>query len=788
MLFALWVCLTSQQQVLNIAGLYAYPTAGYSGTVPAAVQLALNHINANQTILRDYTLNITFRDSGCSNIIAVRSLFDFIIEPETKYVGVLGAFCSLATDVIAEMAIAYNLSVISYASTSPSLTNDVRYPELLLGTPSDINTVTGQLLIIKEYNIQRLVIINEQEELFVSISTRLQLFLDQIGVAYVTNVFNPRAQDYLNTIDSILNSIQVEGYSVVVINVREERYVEVMCRLRKYPALHPPRTTWIVLGWYVDWSSDVEGYTGGECTFEEIAEVTSGSLAVNPTVNFQDFDLAKQPTISGYTARQLYLEYESMVVNDQGREFFERQSVNYDAYAYDSTWTMALALDKLSAKYNLSEVQFSSYELFNAMQQTTFSGWTGEVLYVDRVRPDSMVQILEVINASFSVRGLYINIPINQSEVIGNKNNISYMPIATFTVFDPNSVTDGIEVHHIHTAIFALTVVFFLLGTAYVTTLIVIIVIGWVKKCEAVTKSEPLVNIVVISGNYIIFLQSLLRATEGRYVDTSSGYTVSTFICHLHVWLFAVSISIIFGAMLGRAIKYYVIAIKHKFSYAAYLQFYHILLIPVFLVIIDTVYTLVWGLVSPTTYAAMNIPSGLVYPPIFQVSECTIGNQTNYIILFAVFILYKGALVLLGLFLAYHLRKVVNKANKYSSTITWTMYNVVIFSIIQIVLLATLTNIDIKYGLVCLLSLLEGFTISSIVAAPILYYLYTDPHGKTFRPVHGRQSFPENPEMLKMKIRTLEGKILEMESKFSGDVSENKHLCGSPEEIPEKKL
>ena len=780
------MCLTSQQQVLNIAGLYAYPTAGYSGTVPAAVELALSHINANQTILRNYTLDITFRDSGCSNIIAVRSLFDFITEPDTKYVGVLGAFCSLATDVVAEMAIAYNLSVISYASTSPSLTNEMRYPELLLGTPSDINTVTGQLLVIKEYNIRRLVIINEQEELFVSISTRLQLFLDQIGVAYVTNVFNPRAQDYLNTIDSILNSIQMEGYSVVVINVREERYVEVMCRLRKYPALHPPRTTWIVLGWYVDWSSDVEGYTDGECTFEDIAEVTSGSIAVNPALNFQDFDLSKQPTISGYTSRQLYVQYESIVINDQGREFFETQSVNYDAYAYDSAWTMALALDKLSARYNLSEVQLSSYELFNAMQQTTFSGWTGDVLYVDRVRPDNRIQLLEVINASFSVRGLYINIPIDQNEVIEN-TNISYMPIAAFTVFNPDSVTDGIEVHQLHTSIFAVTVVFFLLGAAYVTTLIVIIFIGWVKKCEAVTKSEPLVNIVVISGNYLIFLQALLRAIEGRYVDVSSGQVVCTFICHLHVWLFAISISIIFGGMLGRAIKYYVIAIKHKFSYSAYLQFYHILLIPVFLVIIDTVYMVVWGLVSPITYVAMNIPSGLVYPPIFQISECTIGNQTNYIILLIVFILYKGVLVLLGLFLAYHLRKVVNKANKYSSTITWTMYNVVIFSIIEIVLLSTLTDIDIKYGLVCVFTLLEGFAISSIVAAPILYYLHTDPHGKNFRPVHGRQSFPENPEKLKMKIRALEGQILEMGSKTSGEVSENKQLCTSPEESLENK-
>ena len=247
--------------------------------------------------------------------------------------------------------------------------------------------------------------------------------------------------------------------------------------------------------------------------------------------------------------------------------------------------------------------------------------------------------------------------------------------------------------------------------------------------------------------------------------------SVCTFVCHLRLWLFAVSTSIIFGGMLGRAIKYYIIAIKHKFSYARYLKFYQILLIPLVLVLVDTVYVLIWALASPITYRFINIDSNSQNPPIYRVAECRSGNETNFLFFLIIFLLYKSILVLIGLFLAYHLRKVVNKANKYSSTITWTMYNVVIFSILQVVLLLTLKDVDIKYGLVCLSTILEGFAISSIVAGPIIYYLYKDPNGKTFKPQLMREEFPEDTGQLKEKIRSLEGENKELREKVTSDVS-----------------
>ena len=623
---------------------------------------------------------------------------------------------------------------------------------------------------IQQYKINRVAIINEQEDLFVSLSTRVQALLNELGVEYITDIYNPLNADYLETIDLILSRINTEGYRVIVLNAREVRYVQILCQLKKFPSLHPPATTWIVLGWYSSWSDNVANETNGTCTFDDIVALSRGSLAVNPSVGFAEFDLVDRPTISGYTPRQLYELYEESVVRQEGREFFERESIIYDAYAYDCTWTIALGLNKLAINNSINITSLKSNEIFNAMTEATFKGWTGDVHYVDRVRPGSSVLIYEIVNGSYADRGLYVNVPAKLSELVGNEN-VTYQLIAPFTIFNPDKVTDGIEEHYIHTAIFVLTVIFFLLGVTYITILIVVISVGWIKQYAAVTKSEPSVNIVIISGNYVIFVLALLWSIDGRYIQVYNNQPVCTFVCHLRIWLFAVSTSIIFGGMLGKAIKYYIIAIKHKFSYADYLKFYQILLIPLVLVLIDTVYVLIWALGSPITYNLINIDSNLQNPPIYRVAECQPENRTNFLILFITFILYKSILVIIGLFLAYHLRKVINKANKYSSTITWTMYNVVIFSILQIVLILTVKDVDIKYGLVCLSTILEGFAISSIVAGPIIYYLYKDPNGKTFRPTPTREEFPEDTSQLKEKIRTLENQNSQLRERGSNEFS-----------------
>ena len=106
-----------------------------------------------------------------------------------------------------------------------------------------------------------------------------------------------------------------------------------MCQLKKFPSLYTPKTTWIILGWYTSWSHDVEGYTQGDCSLEDLIAVPSGSLAVNPTVGYEEFDLEMSPTVSGFTPAQLNDLYKSLVTEMEGQRFFVKQRNFHDAYA-----------------------------------------------------------------------------------------------------------------------------------------------------------------------------------------------------------------------------------------------------------------------------------------------------------------------------------------------------------------------------------------------------------------------------------------------------------------------
>ena len=772
--FSLLFVSTFQTSVVNIACLNAFESTGAELEASRdAIELALLHINSDSGVLPNYTLKVSYRNSGCNPLVGLSGLFEFLKESDQNYQAILGPACSSVTGPVAELAAFYNFSAVTFASTSPSLTNNDRYPLLLLGTPSDINTVSGQLLFIRQQNFRRVAIINQQEDIFVSIGGRLQGFLNELGVIYTTEIFDSQDSLYLTSIELILNRFQADGYRVIVANMYQEEFVNTMCLLRNFPALQPPRTTWIVLGWYsASWSHDVSGVTKGACTLEEIIAVTNGSPAVNPAVRFQDFSAVNETTISGYTPLQIYNAFNNSVATREGEIFFNENAFIYDAYAYDCTWTIALALHQLSlsSSLNLSTDRVDTQKLFNEMQNTTFTGWTGNVVYFDRQRHDGRIQLSEIVDGKFSFRGLYEGLPLNQS-TLATYDNFTYESSFPFVYFDPETASDGIEIHYHHISIFILAIIFFLFGVGYVTVLNAIIIFGWVKKYAAVTKSEPSVTITIVSGVYCIFLFAFLWSVDGRYLECSSNYGSCTFLCHFRIWLLAVSISIIFGGMLGKAIKYYVIAIKHKFTYSKYLQFYHILVLPIALTVIDTIYMLVWGLTSPLSYVTYNVNSGLRDPPIYTVSECRSQEGSYFIVFFSILIVMKSLLVLIGLFLAYHLRKVVNKANKYSSIVTWTMYNVLIFSILLILALFLAPNVDVRYGLVCLFALSEGFVVPTIIAGPVVYYMYKDPQGKTFKPVVGHGEFPENSDQLKKKIRTLEGENKDLRSRFSESIT-----------------
>ena len=477
--------------------------------------------------------------------------------------------------------------------------------------------------------------------------------------------------------------------------------------------------------------------------------------------------------------------------------FFDSEFRIEDFYLYDSLWTLALALNKtadqgfnLTNVGNYSEDNLFNKALYNNIINLDYIGWTGRVLFIENERYDGRIHILEFVNGSLEFRGHLRNVPPNTAD-FANSTDIVFDLQVPFKYWHAELASDGIESHPVHVVIFPLILLLSLLASAYVTAVIVTILVCWYKRMRPVTTSEPVVTITILSGTYFLFLLAVFLPLDGRYV-TGYSYAGGVVFCQARTWLLAVSISVIFGGMLGKAGKYYIIVIKKRFDFSDHLRPIYIVLFPLLLVILDTLYFGIWMFVAPKVLITHEIESGLLNPPRYIVTQCVASTEVGDQVFLWLLIALKSVLVVIGLFLAYNLRKVTHKSLKYTSTITWTMYNTSICSLGIILILLLVDNLELRYSLSGILSVAEGVIAAWIVSGPILYYLIRDPKGDTFfNP--GNRDFPESKELLEMQIQALikDNETLKREAnRRSKIVNEPSFLtestvgCSTIEEVP----
>ena len=100
-------------------------------------------------------------------------------------------------------------------------------------------------------------------------------------------------------------------------------------------------------------------------------------------------------------------------------------------------------------------------------------------------------------------------------------------------------------------------------------------------------------------------------------------------------------------------------------------------LIPISLALIDTVIISVWAGFDPIEYAIKVVRSGERDPPFHRIAFCDF--RVN--IPFGVLLCIKVVVLFLSVFLAYHLRKVTHKSQRYTFVISLMVYTTLFFSI-----------------------------------------------------------------------------------------------------------
>ena len=792
------------KQKLHILGLY--PNTGTGWTEPYVIhsaELAKRHIEQNGTILKNYELQIDWRDTECDGVVGLKAFFDAIGTNRDKtYLAVFGGGCAVATSEVAAISSQYGLVQISYASTAPNLGDINLYPRFVWGVPSDTNAVPARAKFIVENRWKRVAIINQQNPIFVASSHSMEFLLGNLNIEYRVEDF---AADVANlpletSVERLGDNLINNGYRIMIANMYEDAAIKLFCGLLKRPKyrllLHP-HSTWIFLGWFTDnWHNKPEVLSEVNCTAEEIVAVSNGALGFLVAHNESSFkgEVNEKKTISKYTTKQLYQMYRNITLQNNGNnveEFAVRSDV-HDAYVYDSLWTLALALHQaeesgfnlsaISQKEILTDTEYFtplsnfSTQVYKGMLKQHFQGWSGNVEYRGQERVYDLVQILEFVNGSLEYRSEVTNIPENSSGYtdvsrMGVVLNSSY----PFKFWNSEVASDGIEAHDIPVEVVSVIYLISFLLVAYISFYIGFIVIGKLRNLESIRNSSPTLTSIIICGNYFLVLASIflisndriVRGTGQEFLSNVSGEPETTemcdthcckFLCMLPVSLILVASSVILGAMMSKAALIYVVVVKGKISSNKCLNYILTTTWPFLLATVDTLFVLLWSLVGPLVIKSEVLPSGLQDPPFFSVIQCGISSENSLAttVFISILIIYKSFIVLVGLVMAYNLRNVERQSLRYGNTISWTMYNITVFTLILILSFFLIQSYDVKISIVSFLILATVFLTVTIIGLPPLYYSIPSFKPKSESNIGNIPEIVQDKEMYEKRIGALE--------------------------------
>ncbi|KAL5493728.1 hypothetical protein EMCRGX_G014948 [Ephydatia muelleri] len=168
-------------KIIYFGHITSYGESGFnsSGAVPA-VELAVEHVNNNTSILAGYKLVSTpVMDSECDHIKSLDAFFLSVVYATSRYnvIALLGCGCGVATEPVAEISHRWNITQISYASGSSILSNRAQFKNYFRTWPSFKDIAPGLVSILKHYNWTRVSFLTQKENLFTSnLSQYLELY------------------------------------------------------------------------------------------------------------------------------------------------------------------------------------------------------------------------------------------------------------------------------------------------------------------------------------------------------------------------------------------------------------------------------------------------------------------------------------------------------------------------------------------------------------------------------------------------------------------------------------
>ena len=607
---------------LRILGLFPYNGSAWNGeyVIPAA-RLARDEINNNNDILPGYKLELIEADSKCSRDPGLRAFVSNALPPTTNRppVAILGAGCSSSSIPIASVAGRDEIRIpqLSYGATSVFLSFKHSYPYFYRTVPTDSFTIAAKIKLMEKFNWRRYGIHNFGIDDTNQIVTEHAITALRIEVERhlpdSVEIYSGDSRDFVDgdyyknqlifTEDMIAARMRIGMLYGSLQNVGR-----IFCLLY-HQKLTYPQVVWITLNQHGNWYYAATD----DCSEEEIRQATHGTIHFDYQLNTNSPDDIINVT------NKTFVEYYENYINEVEKYAIEVGDYNMSSnntsslsnswatVAYDSMWTLGLALDRAEKSLNSKTLNLTlgdetvSSTILKELENVVFNGASGVIKFDEEHKREMGIQIQQVQDGSLVTIGSYLpsHNRTNLGKLILNES------LLLWSIDDPPLDDFTIETVIPHRWAGILMLVFLMIG--FIWNSFSLIINFRYQHFHSIKASSPPLNYMIFAGNYILLLAGIIVVI--RSIREHNIVVFST-LCQTHNWLFDVGLLMLLNTTLLKSWRIY--QIFHNFSQkpSKLITDNVFLTVTIVLIVLNTLYRLVFVLVD-----SRNIVMVKILPP-----------------------------------------------------------------------------------------------------------------------------------------------------------------------------
>jgi len=708
-------CKKDNATTLRILGLFPYRRSPWDGEyVIPAVRLARDEINKNDSILPGYELELIETNSGCTRDRGVRQFVSNALHVEHQPVAILGAGCSSSTILIASIAGRddVRLPQLSYGATSLFLSLTISYPYFYRTVPTDASTSEAIVSLMNKFKWTHYGIHNAgigtpnqilTEHAITTLRAGMQNHIPGSREVYFGSTNRDASFEDQSTFREDLHST---GMRVGVMYVGVNGMVgEMMCYLYQHKLTYP-HVIWILSNndgenWYNTATDD--------CSVEEIRQATHGIIHIGYLLNSSSVDDILD--VTNKTFDQFYQSYveESRKYASERKDSYNSSLLNsWATVAYDSMWTLGLALhnaDKKLSQFNSSLTDFTlgNYNISGAILEElaviNFAGASGRISFDETHSRFLTIKIDQVQNGALKQIGLYY--PSSNNSVLGEL--VLYENELLWSEDSPPLDVFITELSLTQTWAGILMLVFLIVG--FVWNSFSMLINFCYQNFPTIKASSPQLNYMIFAGNNLLLLSAVLLVIR---TITEHDMVIFSTLCQITQWLFDLGLLLVLNMTLLKSWRIYRIFNSFRNTPGKLITDNAFIAASIGWITINTTYHILFALVNKSNFGKER----------FLPIDDQVRQKVVYCLppdLIGLFYVPHVMIAIILCLLAFFIRRIQHKQFNDAKNIAMFFYTTVPIAIICLTLSAILSPVNGIYNLATVSLILDCIAICCVV-------------------------------------------------------------------------